>query len=553
MIKINGGTPWRIQKFERFIMILAAVAAIFCMISVPVLAAPGDAQTGTNAEGSAQTDAAGAGTADTKLNQWEQEVLDQAGQTMDYEGRVYYAYGAYMKQLRSYLEGDDINMTEKEGKDAVKQLKDPNNAKAGAQSGYLYQVGGKPLESESLSGEEEYDGQLYPEFDPNKRFNNEAEYKASDLYKNNRKYILDRTNLVYESQRAMRQEMREIAAADRDYKYTLMRRPADAGIESITAPEEAGLFFTIAEAFFLALVIALVIWNWKNGTISMLLDPDAEHWNRRNTHRQRHRIRIISAVILIVIVALNLTVTYTALTIHSTAGSDRYIEQATDDGGICQHNFMEFRNQTHRYLGQNNIPQNTLDLVLTYRDYRFDYVKGNRSAMRDGDEEPVYRGVEEAIEGQIDLMAYLTKQDSDKIVSGVSGIYEGTLSNDIGLFIYQMRDSVRSHYLIGFILGIVAMILGMVMLLVQRHYVFTGMKDLAIGGLAATGLWGLLTALAAFVLKPAQIGLSSDAVYVMFQSAVSGLVPFMLVLLAVSGATSFILLGLSIWMLRRPM
>ncbi|MBR3124481.1 MAG: hypothetical protein IKF42_03510 [Mogibacterium sp.] len=488
--------------------------------------------------------------ANDAINEWEDRVLIAATGRYESEGRVYYAYSDYVDELISYFTKDDLELTEKDAKDAIAQITDPNNAKAGAMSGYLYQIGGKPKDENTLIDNGEYDGKVYPEFDENVRFANEEEYRASDLYLNNKAYLEERTNTVYESQSAMRKEMKDLAKADRIYQKILSAKPADASITEITASKGAGIAFAIVSGLLLILTAAAVFYGWRSSTISILIGPDDERWNRGNTHKDRHRIRKITAILLAAVVAIDLAVACSGLTYYSTFGSNKFMEEATDKGGICQHSYMQFRDNVHDFLSKNSMPINALDRALTYRDYRFDYIKGIKSAIKNGSGEVVYRGIQESVESQIDLLAYVTKKDSKEVVSGINEMYEESLSAETGLFIHDLRESLKGPYVIGFILSIMSLLLAAVMMVFERHNIYKGIKDLAIGALAGTALWGVITAAAAIVLKSGPPAIADDQVYVLLNTAGGGILPFMLVLLGIAMAVSAILFGTS-WLMER--
>ena len=485
------------------------------------------------------------------INEWEDRVLIAATGQLKNEGRVYYAYGDYVDELISYFTKDDLDLTEKDANDAISEITNPDNAKAGAMSGYLYQIGGKPKDSDSLVANGEYDGKVYPEFDESIRFANESDYRKSDLYKNNKSYIEERTNTVYESQSAMREEMRKIALSDRTYQNLLKTRPANASasVESLTFPRSTGIILVIIAALLLVLTVAVIIYSWRNGTIRLLLDIDDEHWNRSNSRKDRHRIRKVSAKVLAAVVAVDLIVVYAALTFYSTFGSNNYLEQAMDESGICQHCYMDFRDDVHSYLGENNLPQNSLDRALTYREYKFDYIKGVRSAIKNGSGDITYRGVQDSVQDQIDLLAYITKKDSSNVVSNISEIYENSLSAKVGVFIHDLRESLKGPYVAGLIMSIISLLLAAAMLVAERHNVYKGVRDLAIGALAGTGLWAVITAIMAFG-KVKTPGLTDDQTYVMFTTAIADLPGVMLILLVVSAVISALLFGTS-WLMER--
>ena len=484
------------------------------------------------------------------INEWEDRVLIAATGKLKNEGRVYYAYGDYVDELISYFTKEDFDLTEKEAKDAVSEITDPKNAKAGAMSGYLYQIGGKPADSDSLIDNGEYDGKVYPEFDINIRYANEEEYRASDLYLNNKAFIEERNNTVYESQSAMREEMKKLAEADRTYQHILSSRPADASITEITASKTAGVVFAIFAGCLLILTIYIAIYGWRRSTISIMTSADDENWNKGNTHKDRHRIRKISAIILAAIVAFDLAVIYSGLTFYSTLGSNNYLEKATEESGVYQHCFMSFRDDVHDYLSKNSLPQNALDRALTYRDYKFDYVKGIRSAIKSGSDEVTYRGVQGSVEDQINLLAYVTKKDSGNVVKDINEIYESSLSADPGVIIYKLRTSLKGAYIAGLIFSIISLLIASAMLIFERHNIYRGIRDLAIGALAGTGLWTIITVAVIYTGRFKSVGLLDDQTYVMFNSALGGLPLSMIVLLGISAAISVLLFGTS-WLMHR--
>ncbi len=478
--------------------------------------------------------------ANENINEWEDRVLIAAMDTLTSEGRVYFAYGDYVEELASYFAKDDLDLSQKDAKDAIDQIKDPANAKAGAQSGYLYQVGGKPKESDSLVEEGEYDGKVYAEFDKDTRYKNESEYRKSALYKNNKAYIDERTNTVYESKAAMREEMKQLAASDRDYQKIISGKPSPADIEAIEAPNSLGIAFMIIAIALLALTLVIIMFGWRKGTISLLLGMDDESWNRGNSRKDRHRIRKVSAILLAVVIALDLAVVYAGLAFHSTYGSNNFIEQAMDEAGICQHSYMDFRDDVHDFLKDQSLPQNSLDIAMTYRGYRFDYVKGTRAAIKDGNADVVYRGIQESVQAQIDLMAYVTKQDSKKVEEGVDEIYNDSLSTSVGTFVYKLRNSLSGPYRIGLIISVISLILATIMIVLERHNVYRGVGDLAVGALAGTVIWGAITALVIMMFNAEAIGFSDDAVYATNVMAANNLAPVILTILGISAVASIL-------------
>lgn len=483
--------------------------------------------------------------ANDAINEWEDRVLIAAMGKLEDEGRIYYAYGDYVDELINYLSKDDLDLTEKDAEDAIAQIADPANARAGALSGYLYQIGGKPMDTDSLVESDEYDGKIYPEFDEKVRFANEQEYRASDLYLKNKAYIEERTNTVYESQVAMRKEMRELAKADREYKKILATKPADAAITEIKAPKSVGITFVILATLLLVLTVAVIIYGWKSRTISILRDADYESWNSKKSHKEKHHIRKNSAIILIIVLALDLTLLYAGLVYYRTIGSNNFIEDSMNKGGICQHNFMEFRDDTHAFLNKNNLPANALDRALSYRDYRFDFVKGVKSAIKSGSSEVTYRGVHDAVEAQIDLLSYVTKRDSSGVIDGINKLYEGSLSADAGVFIHNMRESLKGAFRLGYILSIVSMLLAAAMLVLERYDIRKGIRDLSFGVLGGTILWAIVAAFVLLIKGSKVPGVADDNVYVMLSIAFKGMAPFILVLLGISASATVVLYGAS--------
>lgn len=489
--------------------------------------------------------------ANDNINEWEDRVLIAATGQLTSEGRVYYAYGDYVDELVSYFVRKDLDLSEEEAMDAIEQINDPNNAKMGARAGYLYQIGGKPKDADSIVENAEYDGELYPEFDESVRFKNESEYRKSSLYLNNKAYIQDRTSTVYESKSAMRKEMKKIAAADREYQKILSKRPADAAITELVMPKTLGIVFFVVAAALFVLTIAVVINAWRKGAIAAFRSMDDERWQLKSSGKHRHRIRQTSAAILAIVFALDMTAVFAGLTFNSTFGSDRYIEEAMDRGGICQHGYMDFRDDVHSLLLQNSLPQNSLDLALTYRDYRFDYMKGTRSAIKSCSADVTYRGIQDSVEGQLDLMAYVANKDSSKVVSGVNRLFEESMSTDIGVFISRLRSSVKPFYLAGFIISFLGLVIAGLALAIQRNDVYRGIRNLSEGVIGGTLLWGLMTAYMKFMLDAFAFGIKSDSVYVMFVEALQGVSSYMIMLLCISAAVAAILFAVSVIMRRR--
>ena len=486
-----------------------------------------------------------------EINEWEDKVLIAATDKLTSEGRVYYAYADYVDELISYFSKKDLNLSKDEAQDAINKIKDPANAKSGARSGYLYQIGGSPKEEGSIIEESEYDGQIYPEFKEDVRFKNETEYRQSDLYKNNKAYIEDRSNTVYESKAAMREEMKELAAADRKFISFLKDKPSGESIDDLVASKGLGIGLLVVSALALLMTIGVIAYGWRNKTVSALLGLDDESWNRGNTHRDRHRIRKISAIILALVVAFDLVVICSGLTYRVTFGSDSYIEEAMDEGGICQHGYMSFRDEVHEYLSSKSLPQNSLDLALAYRGYRFDYIKGTRSAMKKGEIDVVYKGIQESVESQVDLMAYMTKQDSSSVIESINEIYEKSMSTDVGIFINKLRASLNRSYAIAFVLCIASLLLASLMTIFERHDVYRGLRDLSIGTLAGSAIWGVITAYFKLMKDDANIAISSDSAYVTYSMAMDGIGRYMLILLGLSLVASLLLFGASMYMQRR--
>ena len=306
-------------------------------------------------------------------------------------------------------------------------------------------------------------------------------------------------------------------------------------------PAALGTFFVIASAIILLLTIATIFFGWRNGTVSLLLGMDDESWNRSNSRKDRHRIRRTSAIVLAAVIAIDLVVLYAGLTYHGTYGSNNYIENAMDEAGVCQHSYMNFRDDVHAFLGTQNLPQNSLDLALTYRNYRFDYVKGTRYAIKNGSEDVMYRGIQESVEAQIGLMAYITKKDSGKVEREVNEIYTKSLSTSVGMFINKLRTSLDGRYLAGYIMSILSLILAGVMIVFERHSIYRGVGNLATGALAGTALWGVATVAVAALYDASQIGLADDAVYVTNLASEAGITRMMLTLLVISAVTSVLL------------
>lgn len=542
---MNSFRLFKIKSQFQLCAIFVIAAMIICAALFPVYAEGEDGAEDTETVEEINYEPSEYRLNNDSINEWEDRVLIAATGKLESEGRVYYAYGEYVEELISYFSKDDIDLTEKEAKDAITEISNPENARAGALSGYLYQIGGKPKDTDSLIDNGEYDGKVYPEFDETIRFADENEYKTSDLYLNNKEYIEERTNTVYESQSAMREEMRRLALADRTYQVILESKPADATLKKIIASKGVGNMFAVIAAIMLLLTALVIIYGWRNGTISALNDIDDESWKRSNSHKDRHRIRKRSALILAAVCAIDLAVVYAGLTFYSTFGSDNYIEKAMDKSGISQHCYMEFREDVHDFLVGNSIPQNSLDRALTYRDYRFDYIKGVRSAIKHGSSDVAYRGIRESVQAQIDLLAYITKKDSNAVVSGIEKIYEESLSADVGVILHDLRASIGGAYIAGLILCLVSFLFASVMLLFERHNLYRGIKDLAIGVLAGTVLWALMIAAVMLKSTSLRIGLENDQAFALFTTAVEGIKPMMLTLLGISAVVTLLLFGVS--------
>ena len=489
--------------------------------------------------------------ANDKINEWEDRVLIAAMGQLNSEGRVYYAYGDYLDELVSYFVKGDLDLSESEANDAIKQITDPKNAKSGAQSGYLYQIGGKPKDSNSLIEDGEYDGVLYPEFDETVRFANASEYRASDLYRNNKTFIDNQTGSVYESKSAMRKEMKEIAAADRTYSKILSKRPAKADITEVTLPKNTGIVFLLLSIALLIITIVFITKSVREGAIAAFRGLDDESWNLNSSGRKRHRIRKVSAIVLAAVVALDLTAVFAGLTFNSTFGSDGFIEAAMDSGGICQHGYMGFRDDVHTTLYKNKLPQNSLDMALTYRDYRFDYIKGTRSAMKNGSVDVTYRGIQDAVQGQVDLMAYIANKDSSKVVNEVNRLFEESMSTDIGIIVYKLRNSMKPFFFAGFMVCIVNLLLASFMLVIERNDVYRGIRNLGEGVLAGTIIWTGICAYMKFAYDASGIGLASDEAYVMYVQAMKAVPQTMIILLCIGAIAAALLFVTSAFMRRR--
>lgn len=86
------------------------------------------------------------------INSAEQQVLDYASGTFEYEGSTYRAYPEYIAQLREHFMKDDIDMSQSEVPSLIGDIK--NNVKAGIDEGYLYLVSGPGTTSEQTASED---------------------------------------------------------------------------------------------------------------------------------------------------------------------------------------------------------------------------------------------------------------------------------------------------------------------------------------------------------------------------------------------------------------
>ena len=86
------------------------------------------------------------------INSAEQQVLDYASGTFEYEGSTYRAYPEYISQLRDHFMKDDIDMSQSEVPALIGDIK--SNVKAGIDEGYLYLVSDPGTTSEQTASEE---------------------------------------------------------------------------------------------------------------------------------------------------------------------------------------------------------------------------------------------------------------------------------------------------------------------------------------------------------------------------------------------------------------
>ena len=105
--------------------------------------------------------------------------------------------------------------------------------------------------------------------------------------------------------------------------------------------------------------------------------------------------------------------------------------------------------------------------------------------------------------------------------------------------------------MIAYILTVISLILASVMLVLERHNIYRGLRNLAVGAIAGSAVWGGITLLAVLNADTAQIGMADDQVYVMLSTAVRGIPQVMLILLGVGILASTVLLVVSARMQRR--
>lgn len=462
------------------------------------------------------------------------------------DGRIYMAYGSYISQMERYMKQDGVDLSDSETADAIRMLQDPQNVRTGAASGYFYQIGGKPANKDGMGGTD-YDGKLFPEFSQDmERFWDKTEYHKSALYKNNKKYIEESGNHVYESQTAMRRELREVMTMSRVYNNTLRQRPANPSVTAIPVSSGKGMILTAAEIGLLILTVVVFAGLWKKRTL--IFFNEASHRRAGSTHEDRKKARKAASTVMILSVGLNLCVAFSGITYLTTAASDRYVEESMDNSGVSQHAYTIFRDDVHNYLKSRKIPQNSLDIALTYRDFSLDQASGiqwsqakkeSGSKSENGTSEAV---LPESVEGQLQLMAYISKNDNNTLRADLLNIYRKDLSTDGGTVIAQLRDDVSHRFMVPFILGVVNLILGILILLSEHHYLHRGIKELTRGLALGLGLWTL--ALGFFTItKPYQsLALKSDDGYVLWNTMMNGATTTMLALLG-GGAVITILLG----------
>ena len=462
------------------------------------------------------------------------------------DGRIYMAYGSYISQMERYMKQDGVDLSDSETADAIRMLQDPQNVRTGAASGYFYQIGGKPVHKDGMGGTD-YDGKLFPEFSQDmERFWDRTEYHKSALYKNNKKYIEESGNHVYESQTAMRRELREVMTMSRVYNNTLRQRPANPSVTAIPVSSGKGMILTAAEIGLLILTVVVFAGLWKKRTL--IFFNEASHRRAGSTHEDRKKARKAASTVMILSVGLNLCVAFSGITYLTTAASDRYVEESMDNSGVSQHAYTIFRDDVHNYLKSRKIPQNSLDIALTYRDFSLDQTSGIQWSQPKQEKTSKANGeateavLPESVDGQLQLMAYISKNDNNTLRADLLNIYRKDLSTDGGTVIAQLRDDVSHRFMVPLILGVVNLILGILILLSEHHYLHRGIKELTRGLALGLGLWTL--ALGFFIItKPYQsLALKSDDGYVLWNTVMSGATTTMLTLLG-GGAVITILLG----------
>ncbi len=451
------------------------------------------------------------------INEWEEKVVKEGSKKLTYRGRVYYAYQEHVDELLYYLNKKEIDLNQADAEDAIRQLNDPSNAKQGAMQGYLYQIGGKPKKG-AISTASDYDGKVYKEFNKKVRFKNEEEYKKSKLYKNNKQYIDTRQTVGYKNLDAMREEIREISQDDREYESILRTRSGRGDIEGLEISESSGLVFLVIEIVLLLIVIVLFLRGKKEGTM-----PSLNKFIPKNTHEDRKRIRKSTSIILVFIIAFELIVTFTGITYSRTIGSNSYIDDAMELGGVYQSAYMGFREDVHKYLKKNKVSQNALDLAMPYRNYMNDFKNVNNSSMRTGNNNLRVDGIKDIIKDQVKLMAYVVKKDSKQITKKVDVLYKRSMSNETGMFIYEFRNSIGIIYKIALLIAWITLFLSTAILVLQKHHPFNGLKDVAKGTAFGTFLWGVITAYMALMFDGTVFSIESDNAYVTVQKIIEGL------------------------------
>ena len=84
------------------------------------------------------------------INSHEADLIAQASGTFEYEGKTYVVNDAALRELRSYLSDDGVDLTADQAASAAAKMY--GNVEAGVRDGYLVPVGGESRDEDAREG-----------------------------------------------------------------------------------------------------------------------------------------------------------------------------------------------------------------------------------------------------------------------------------------------------------------------------------------------------------------------------------------------------------------